>query len=400
MVVVGRRAVPWLLTAVARTGSRELFTLAVLAVALGIAIGAAALFGVSFALGAFLAGVVISESDLSYQAGADALPLQDAFAVLFFVSVGMLFDPTILVRQPGRVLATVAVIVVGNAVAAFALLILLRHPARSALQVGASLGQIGEFSFILTGLGVSLGVLPEEGRSLVLAGALLTISLNPLLVALAHRPGVAAAVDRLERAAPGTAAVGAGVTDAVGGEGHAVVVGYGRVGGTIGEALAARGIPFVVVERDHRTVEALRRRGVRAIYGDATRPGVLAQASLERAHLVVVAAPDPYQARRVVELARRANPAVDTVVRTHSVEEQAHFERLGVSGALMGEHELALGMARAALRALGCAERDVEATVDATRRPRPVGGHPSDERPGDGRPHDPASVRAGDGATA
>ena len=355
MILVGRRAVPWLLTRVARSGSRELFTLAVLVIALGVAVGAAMIFGVSLALGAFLAGVVISESDLSYKAAADALPLQDAFAVLFFVSVGMLFDPGILVREPMRVVATVLVIVVGNAGVALGLLLLLGHRVRSALLMAASLGQIGEFSFIVAGLGVTLGLLPEEGRSLVLAGALLTIVLNPLLFAavqtadawLQRRPQWIARLERPDRALATMPHVAPPRRQ------HAIIVGYGRVGSTIGTALAERAIPFVVVEQDRRTVEALRRQGVPAIYGDATRPGILSHAHPEQARLLVVAAPDPYHARQIVALAREANPAVDVVVRTHRREEQQYFEAMGVGRAVMGEHELALGMAEYALESLG-----------------------------------------------
>jgi CPA2 family monovalent cation:H+ antiporter-2 len=370
MLLVGRRAVPWLLTRVARTGSRELFTLAVLVTALGIAVGASALFGVSFALGAFFAGVVISESDLSYQAGADALPLQDAFAVLFFVSVGMLFDPGVLAREPARVLATVLVVLAGNALATAALLLRLGAPARQALAVGASLGQVGEFSFILAGLGVSLGVLSEGARGLVLAAALVTIVANPLLLAgagaadrwLARHPAL---LDRVERS-PATAAAApappVALTD------HVVLVGHGRVGRTIAQALAREGLPYVVVERDHRTVERLRAAGVPAVFGDAAREGVLAQAHPERARLLVVAAPDPFHARHVVELARRAHPGIDAVVRTHSAEEQAYFERLGVGQALMGEHQLALGMARYALAAFGCDDGRAERTLRALAR--------------------------------
>ncbi|MGZ8470808.1 MAG: YbaL family putative K(+) efflux transporter [Gemmatirosa sp.] len=369
MLVVGRRAVPWLLARVARTGSRELFTLAVLTTALGVAVGASVLFGVSFALGAFFAGVVIAESDLSYQAGADALPLQDAFAVLFFVSVGMLFDPGILAREPVRVLATVAVVLAGNALAALVLLVRLGHPARSALTVAASLGQIGEFSFILGGLGTTLGLLPVEGRSLLLAAALVTIAANPLLLFaadhierwLAAHPDV---LDRVERRAstPPTAASTSAETPM---HGHAVLVGHGRVGRTIAQALERESMPYVVIERDRRTVEALRERGVPAVFGDAARPGVLAHAHPERARVVVVAAPDPYHARHIVDLARRAHPGIDAVVRTHSAEEQAYFERLGIGHALMGEHQLALGMARYALAALGCDEQRAERTVEA-----------------------------------
>ena len=362
MYVAGRRAVPGLLTRVARTGSRELFTLALLALALGIAVGAAALFGVSLALGAFFAGVVISESDLSYKAAADALPLQDAFAVLFFVSVGMLFDPVIVVRRPLAVLATVLAIVVGNAVVTAAVLVALRHPVRPALRLGAAFGQVGEFSFVLAGLGVGLGLLPAEGRSLILAAALITMTGNSFLVSatapldrwLERRPAV---LDRLERPHAGVPAV---PEEAAGGSAawappreHVVLVGYGRVGRTVGAALERAEIPFVVIEQDLRTVEQLRRRGVPVVYGDASRPGILAHARPDRARLLVVAAPDPYHALRILELARGANPGIDTVVRTHRDDEQALFERLGVGRAVMGEHELAVGMTDYALRAMG-----------------------------------------------
>ena len=368
MLVVGRRAVPWLLERVARTGSRELFTLAVLAVALGIAFGAASLFGVSFALGAFFAGMVISESDLSHQAAADALPLQDAFAVLFFVSVGMLFDPTVLVRAPLAVLAVLRVVVLGQALPALAVLLGAGQPLRPALVVAASLGQIGEFSFILASLGVALALLPTEGRDLILAGALLSVTLNPLLVGaveplerwLRERPRLLAALERPGRlgVAP-PAGMDAALAD------HAVIVGHGRVGGTIAEALAHAGVPYVVVERDRQAVEALRRRGVPAVYGDAALPGILAHAQVQRARLLVVTAPEPYQARRAVELAREANPGIDTVVRTHSEAEQAYLERAGVGRAVMGERELARGMAEYALLALGTPEAPAERIAQA-----------------------------------
>ena len=369
MILVGRRAVPWLLTRVARSGSRELFTLAVLVIALGVAVGAAMIFGVSLALGAFLAGVVISESDLSYKAAADALPLQDAFAVLFFVSVGMLFDPGIVVREPMRVVATVLVILFGNAAAALALLVLLGHRLRSALLMAASLGQIGEFSFIVAGLGVTLGLLPAEGRSLVLAGALLTIVLNPLLFLAVGRADAWLQrhpdwLDRLERRDRSLPIVPDSLPPS---RQHAIIVGYGRVGSAIGHALADRGIPFMVVEQDRRTVEELRRQGVPAIYGDATRPGILDHARPAQARLLVVAAPDPYHARRIVSLAREANPGLDVVVRTHRREEQQRFEQIGVGRAVMGEHELALGMADYALRSLGCDDDQRGAAISALR---------------------------------
>jgi CPA2 family monovalent cation:H+ antiporter-2 len=356
MGVVGRRAVPWLLMNVVRSGSRELFTLAVLAVSLGVAVGAAALFGVSFALGAFVAGVVISESELSYRAGADALPMQDAFAVLFFVSVGMLLDPGVLLTQPVKVLATVAIVLLGNTVVATVLMVLLRHPFGASLRLGASFGQIGEFSFILAGLGVSLGVLSDEGRSLILAAALCTIVLNPLLFASLDRLSVWIArhprlLDRLERQkAPRMAHTALFETVR---QGHAILVGYGRVGRTIGDAMQRLDIPFVAIEQDRRVVDAMRTIGVASIYGDATRADVLEHAHPATARLLVVAAPDPYHARHIIEMVRARNSAIDIVVRTHSDQEQEMFEQLGVSKALMGERELAFGMAYHSLRSLG-----------------------------------------------
>ena len=398
VLAVGKRAVPWLLEQVARTGSRELFTLSVLAVALGIAYGSAALFGVSFALGAFFAGVVLSESDLSHQAAADSLPLQDAFAVLFFVSVGMLFDPSIVVREPVAVLAVVLVIVLGKSLAAFAIVLAFGYPVTTALIVSASLAQIGEFSFILAGLGVALGLLPPEGRDLILAGALLSITLNPLVFAavnpvaawLRARPRLIA---RLERSGDRLATMPAG-SDDDGPSDHAVIVGYGRVGGKIGEALRAQGLPFVVVEQNRQRVEDLRARGVPAVYGDATAPGVLEAAHVDRARLIVIATPEGFQTRRIIELARRANPRIDTAVRTHSEGELAHLERQGVGVAIMGARELALGLLDYALRTLGVPEDKARLIVQGVRtsgeggaferRPEP---EPAPRRAPELRPH-------------
>ena len=355
MFIVGRRVVPWLLGHVARTGSRELFTLGVLAVALGVAVGAAALFGVSFALGAFFAGVVIAESDFSHQAAADALPFQDAFAVLFFVSVGMLFDPSILVDEPLRVVAVLLVILVGKSLAAFLIVLVFRYPLRTALTVSASLAQIGEFSFILAGLGVGLGLLSAEGQSLILAGAILSITLNPLVFGiikpiarwLRARPRLAAVFERPE----GTLAELPATVDADAMHGHVVLVGYGRVGRPVGEALGRQGIPYLVVEQNREAVEALRARGLPAIYGDAAREPILEHAHLDRARLLIVSSPDPVQARLILEHARHANPTIDTVVRTHSDAERAYLEGQGVGRAVVGERELALAMVRYAFSA-------------------------------------------------
>jgi CPA2 family monovalent cation:H+ antiporter-2 len=357
MVVVGRRAVPWLLERVARLGSRELFTLSVLVVALGIAVGASALFGVSFALGAFFAGVVVNGSDLSHEAAADALPMRDAFSVLFFVAMGMLFDPGILVRQPLPILAVLLIVMVGTPVGAMALVLLFGQPLQTALVIAASLAQIGEFSFILAALGVSLGLLTAEAQSLIVAGALLTISLNPLAFEVAsrfgrwalRRPRILAA---LERGTPQeTGPSGEGTL-----QGHAILVGYGRVGGTIGEGLDAARVPYVVIEQSRELFESLRDRGMRAVYGNAARPTVLKLAHPERARLIIVTAPDPFQSRAVVEQALRMNPGIVSVVRTHSEEERAYLERAGAGLAVVGERELARTMARFALDAVG-AER-------------------------------------------
>ena len=358
MFIVGRRVIPWILGRVAQTGSRELFTLGVLACALGIAVGAASLFGISFALGAFFAGVVIGESDLSHQAAADALPLQDAFAVLFFVSVGMLFDPAVLVRQPMQVLGVLAIIVVGKSIAALAIVLVFRHTLRTALTVAASLAQIGEFSFILASMGISLKLLPEEGRSLILAGALLSITLNQLAFASAgalekwirRRPRLLNAVERRPDEEP----MDPPETDRL--SGHAILVGHGRVGAPVADALSRQRIPYVVIEQDRRAAEALRAEGHAVIYGDASRPTVLDHAHPERARLLVISTPDAFPSRLMVEHARRVNPAIDIVVRTHSDAERAHLETLGVGRAVVGEREMALGMVRYALNNFGVNE--------------------------------------------
>ncbi|MGA9837594.1 MAG: YbaL family putative K(+) efflux transporter [Gemmatimonadaceae bacterium] len=384
MLYVGTRVVPWLLAAVARTGSRELFTLAVLALALGIAFGAAMLFGVSFALGAFFAGVVIAESDVSHQAAADALPLQDAFAVLFFVSVGMVFDPRVLVQHPLAVLVTVAIATAGKALVSFGLIAGFRYPLRTALTVSAGLAQMGEFSFILAGLGITLGLLPREGQNLILASAVLSITLNPLAFRavapvenwLRRRPTLLGLIQRT-RHDPLGPAVPAESVDGLRLRDHAVIVGFGRVGSTIGRALESRGIPFLVVEHDRGWMEHLRSRGVPVLFGDAARRAVLEHAHLERARLLVIAAPGAYQARSILDVARQLNPAIDTVVRTHSAAEQLLLERQGVGAAVMGERELAFGMARYALRRWDADPSDIEALLQTLRaQPTPDANAP------------------------
>ena len=350
MLVVGRRLFPWLLWQVARTGSRELFTLCVIAAALGIAYGSSALFGASFALGAFFAGMVLRESDLSYRAAQESLPLRDAFSVLFFVSVGMLFDPAVVVQRPLEVLGVVAVILVGKSVAAFLLVLAFRYPVNTALTVSASLAQIGEFSFILAGLAVTLGLLPVTGQSLILAGAIISIALNPVVfqtIAPVERwlRGRAWLADRFEHRADPLATLPS-VTTPHAPHDHVVLAGYGRVGRRIGQALTERALPFVVVEQNRELVEHLRQQGIQAVAGDASEPAFLAQAGVARARMLVIAIPDAFQARQMIEGARTLNPVIETVVRTHSEEEADLLRNEHAGKVFFGEHELAIGMAR------------------------------------------------------
>ena len=357
-LVVGTRVVPWLLMRVTATGSRELFTLAVLAIALGIAYGSAVLFDVSLALGAFFAGVVLGESDLSQRAAADSLPLKDAFAVLFFVSVGMLFDPSILLRDPLAVLAVLGIILLGKSLVAFAIVRAFGYPVSTALTVSASLAQIGEFSFILGGLGAALGILPPAGRDLILAGAILSIALNPLAFA-----AIGPITAWLQRSRIGTLITAPDVPQAVGNEkpasmlrDHAVIVGYGRVGGRIGPMLEQFAVPYVVIERDRRLVASLRQDGVSAVYGDASLEGILDAAGVRHARVIMIATPDGLQTRHVLELSRVLNPNIKTAVRTHSDSERAYLERAGVDIVTMGEHHLAMAMAEFALACFGVPE--------------------------------------------
>ena len=348
MLIVGRRLFPWLLWQVAKTGSRELFTLCVIAAAVSIAYGSAALFGVSFALGAFFAGMVLRESEFSARAAEQTLPLQDAFAVLFFVSVGMVFDPRILVDEPLHVLATVAVIIVGKSLAAISLVLLLRYPVRTAFVVAAGLAQVGEFSFILAGLGVALGLLPRQGNSLILAGALISIALNPVVFGLAVRlqrwlerhPLLSA---RLEPPANPLAELPLS-TEARYLANQVVLVGWGRVGKHIATDLQARGVPFVVAESNREFVEALRAGGVPAVWGDATEAQVLIQAHVKHARALVIATPETVHVRAMVAVARTLNPGIEVIVRSHNVSEAELLERDGTGTVFVGERELARAM--------------------------------------------------------
>ncbi|MBP6367059.1 MAG: Kef family K(+) transporter [Nitrosomonas sp.] len=348
MLIVGRRVLPWLLWQVARTGSRELFTLAVVAFAICIAYGAAALFNVSFALGAFFAGMVMRESKFSHRAAEESLPLRDAFAVLFFVSVGMLFDPTVLINEPMRVLGVVAIIIVGKSMAAMILVFILRYPLNTVLTVAASLGQIGEFSFILAGLGLSLGLMPAEGMSLVLAGALISIAFNPIAFAaivparnwiLKH----SALARKYENRDDPYAELPMS-TERKFLQGQVVLVGYGHVGECIANALNEQDIPYIVAEQNRELVQDLRKQGKNAVSGDATEPSVLIQAHIIDAAMLVVATADPLNVRQMIDTARTLNPDIEIVLCTRSEDETKLLRKDQIGTVFFGEEELAKSM--------------------------------------------------------
>lgn len=356
MLVVGRKVFPWILWKVARTGSRELFTLCVITAAVGIAFGSAKIFGVSFALGAFFAGMVLRESALSHRAAEETLPLRDAFSVLFFVSVGMLFEPAVILQSPWKLLAVVAVIILGKSLAAFLLVLALRYPLNTALTVSASLSQIGEFSFILAGLGVSLQLLPPEGQSLILAGAIISIALNPLVFAvitpmqrwICSRSALAR---KFERSGDPLAELPM-TTEQEKLRGQVVLVGFGRVGRHIAKSLDDRGIYYVVAEQNRELVEQLRRRGVPAVAGNAAEPAVLIQAHIVHARFLIIATPDTFHVRKMIETARLLNPAIDSLVRTHSEMEAALLRNETGSKVFLGEEELAASMTQHVIQAM------------------------------------------------
>jgi CPA2 family monovalent cation:H+ antiporter-2 len=357
MLAVGWRVLPRLLWMVARTGSHELFRLCVIAAAIGIAVGAASLFGVSFALGAFFAGTVLRESEFSHQAAQESLPLRDAFAVLFFVSVGMLFDPKILLDSPLMVIAVLGIILVGKSVAAAALVLILRYPLNTALVVSASLAQIGEFSFILAGLGVGLHMLPKQAYSLILAGAIFSIALNPLLFALIdplQRWAVKHSAIARHLATPSSAlAELPASTEQKFLSGQVVLIGYGRVGRRIAAALDQAGLPSVVIERNRELVRRMRSEGKAVVLGDAAEPLALVQAHIAHAGLLVIAVPDTVDVRACVRHATRLNPSLQVLVRTHDESIAAMLAPEIPGKVFIGEHELALGMIAETLRRYG-----------------------------------------------
>lgn len=355
MWVAGRRLVPWILQQVVRSGSRELFTLAILAVALGVAFGAAAIFDVSLALGAFAAGIVVGESELSQRAASDALPLQEAFGVLFFVAVGMLFDPRVLLDEPLRVLAVLSIILVGKSLCAFAIVALFRYPLAVALIVPAALAQIGEFSFILIGMGIQLDLVPEEARDLVVAGALLSITLNTFVfksIDIFER-----IVERVpwlrqrfygEKVAAATAAPKPP---------QVVLIGHGRMGIPLVKALREAKVPLLVVDARREEVERLLNEKVDALCGDASRTRTLRRAGVDSASLLVISISDPISTRLVLRAVERVAPKLPVLVRTQN---QADRDLLGARAStqvLMGEEELTRALVREALARTAPRER-------------------------------------------
>ncbi|SCB61573.1 monovalent cation:H+ antiporter-2, CPA2 family [Rhizobium aethiopicum] len=352
MLIFGRKLIPWILHHIAHTGSRELFRLGVLAIALGVAFGAAKLFGVSLALGAFFAGMILSESPLSHRAAQESLPLRDAFAVLFFVSVGMLFDPVSILRDPLPVVTAVAIIVLGKSIGAFLIVIFFRKSAGTALTISASLAQIGEFSFILAELGVGLGLMPKEGRDLILAGAIISIILNPLVFWLCDRarPWLEARLTRDEATTATSESGAAAEADEPPVQvpttltGHTIVVGHGRVGSIVTKAVRNAGTPLLVIEDSEKRVETLKQEGAEVIVGNAVSTDILALTNLGGATTIVIAIPDAFEAGQVTEQARSANPSICIIARAHSDDEIEHLKKFGADVVIMGEREIARGM--------------------------------------------------------
>lgn len=345
MMALGRKIFPWLLWQIGRTKSRELFTLGVIALAIGITYFASKIFGVSFALGAFIAGMVIRESSLSKRAEKETLPLRDAFAVLFFVSVGMLFNPNILIDKPSSVLAVLLIILVGKTVAAFLIVLAFRYPLKTAVTVSASLAQIGEFSFILAGLGVALAVLPTEGQQLIVAGAILSMAINPFLFRfnddirewLCKRFSWINAVDKRQD----ELAVLPDSYPADKVSGHVIIIGYGRVGRRVANQLRQDNIKIAVVDSLRETVHDLRDDNVAAICGDACAPSILIQAHVVRASVLVLAIPEVVAAKQIIDIALTLNPQIRVIARTHSEGSAKDLVRAGAHQAFVSENELA-----------------------------------------------------------
>ena len=365
--LVGDRVIPWLLGRVAATRSRELFTLTILVVALGIAVGSAEVFGVSMALGAFLAGMVVGRSDFSLRAASEALPMRDAFAVLFFVSVGMLFDPVSLLKSPAIVVLTLAVIMIGKPLAAFGITAALGYPSRVALAVAAVLGQIGEFSFILAALGRELGVLPAAATNGLVAAAIVSISVNPLIYrtvapleqGLARRPGLWRLLNRRPRV-PSAGATAETAGAEVDPQYRAVIVGYGPVGRTVTRLLREQGIEPAIIEMNLATVQQLRGAGVKAFYGDATLRATLEHAGVGAAGTFVLSLSGFRGAEEVIRLAREINPRTHILARTRYLADIPALRRAGADRVFSGEGEVALAMTEYVLAGLGATPDQID----------------------------------------
>jgi len=363
VVLVGGRFLPWLLDRVAATRSRELFTLTVLVLALGIALGAARLFGVSMALGAFLAGMVVGQSDFGSRAASEALPMRDAFAVLFFVSAGMLFDPAILWGEPLLVAATLGIILVGKPFAALTIVLLLGRPLRVALSVAAALAQIGEFSFILAALGRELGILTEKATSALIAAAIVSISLNPVLYRLTNILEAGARRSPLLRRWLGARKAGrlaAEPADDLGPRNEAIVVGYGPVGRTLVRLLQENAVQPTVVELNRDTARRLRADGMRAVYGDATHKETLIEAGAIRAGFLVLSSAGMRGSEETIRLAREANPKIQVFARAAYLQEVPALRRAGAHAAFAGEGEVALAMTEFLLLRLGATAEQID----------------------------------------
>ncbi|MCT6518028.1 Kef family K(+) transporter [Proteus vulgaris] len=365
MMIIGRKLIPWILAKTAATGSRELFTLSVLALALGIAYGAVTLFDASFALGAFFAGMVLNESELSHRAAQDTLPLRDAFAVLFFVSVGMLFDPMVLIEHPFGILATLAIIIIGKSAAALVLVRMFGHSRRTALTISASLAQIGEFAFILAGLGVALNVLEPDARNLVLAGALVSIMLNPVLFSLLDRYLAKTETkeemeqlqqEELEEEMPVPVDIC----------GHAIIVGYGRAGSMLADKLLTQSIPLVIIENSRNKFAELKEKGLNTVLGNASTKESLALARIDCAKSLLLTIPNGYEAADIAETARSMNPDLNIIVRAHfddiivraNYDEEASFIlEKGANHVIIDEDQTASAMANMLIKEVefGCA---------------------------------------------
>ena len=363
-LVAGQRFIPWLLGYVARTRSRELFTLSVLVLALGIAVGSAKFFGASMALGAFLAGMVVGQSEFSARAAADALPMKDAFAVLFFVSVGMLFDPGSLAHGWPLMLATLGVVVIGKPLAALAVVLAFRKPLKSALSIAVALAQIGEFSFILAALAISLKIMPPEATNALVVASVISITINPMLY-----KAIGPSVRWLERGgwvrvAGPEVAPAAAIGEAAH---HVVMVGYGPVGRTLSRILRSNGIEVVVIEMNIDTVRQLRNEGRLVVHGDAANPEILKHAALGEAEGLIITARG-IDSSEVVRSARDLNPRIRILARAAYLAEAEALRALGVNEVFSSEGEIALAMTDSLLEQLGASAEQIDQERDRVRR--------------------------------